>query len=140
METSIYPCLWMDENLKEAAQFYCNIFKNAQIISENPMVIVLQINGAPLMLLNGGPQFPFTEAISLVVPCHTQKEIDAYWDLLGKDGSTGKCGWLKDKYGLSWQIIPANLNSLLNNASKATQVVYELMQMEKINLKKLEEA
>lgn len=140
MKTTIYPCLWMEKNINEAADYYTSIFKNAVILTSNPMSVTIQIDEMRFMLLNGGPQFAFSEAISFVLNCENQAEIDYYWDALSEEGSEGKCGWLKDKFGVSWQVVPQDLNELMNDSQTATQVVYELMKMNKIDIIKLNNA
>lgn len=137
MKNTIYPCLWIQSDIQKAAEYYLNIFKDSIIVSSNPMTIVLQIKGTYLMLLNGGPKYTFSEAISLVLPCENQEEIDTYWEKLGEEGSYSKCGWLKDKFGVSWQVLPHNLIKLMNDPSVSSKVVYELMQMDKIILERL---
>jgi len=134
MSTSIYPCLWFDGKAQEAAEFYKSIFSSFKILSENPMVIIFEINGTKLMGLNGGPMFTFSEAISLVIECKNQKEIDYYWEKLGQDGKENRCGWLIDKFGLSWQIIPSDLVKLMSNPETAPKVDQALMPMIKIDI------
>lgn len=140
MQNNIYPCLWFNGNAQEAATFYCSVFKESKIISSNPMVVIFELNGKKFMGLNGGPQFKFTEAVSFVVDCNTQDEIDYYWDKLTEGGSESQCGWLKDKFGLSWQIVPAILGELMSDPSRADRVVKTFMQMKKFDIKKLMEA
>ncbi|MBN8702885.1 MAG: VOC family protein [Bacteroidetes bacterium] len=137
MTESIYPCLWFDNNAKEAATYYCSIFKNSQIINETPFVVIFEINGSKFMGLNGGNEFKFNEAVSFVVNCENQQEIDYYWGKLTIDGQEGKCGWLKDKYGVSWQIVPSILGKLMSDAEKAPKVMYAFMQMKKFDIEKL---
>jgi len=98
MNTPIYSCLWFDGKAKEAAGFYCGIFKNSKITFDSPMVVKFELNGVKFMGLNGGPKFKFTEAISNVVECDTQDEIDYYWNKLTEGGNESMCGWLRDKY------------------------------------------
>src|SRR6478735_11348083 len=98
MAHPIYPCLWFDGQAKTAADFYCSVFKDSKIIQENPMVVLFEINGGKFMGLNGGPHFKFNEAVSLVVNCDTQDEIDYYWNTLTKGGEESMCGWLKDRF------------------------------------------
>ncbi len=137
MTKQIYSCMWFDGQAKAAADFYCSIFKDGKIISENPMVVLFEINNTKFMGLNGGPMYKPTEGISFVVDCETQEEIDNYWNKLTADGGQeSMCGWLKDKFGFSWQIIPANIGSLLSKP-KAMQA---LMQMKKIDIATLENA
>lgn len=141
MKKQIYPCLWFDNQAQEAAKFYCSIFKNSTITADNQMVVTFELNGQHFMGLNGGPQFKFNEAVSFVVDCETQEEIDNYWEkLTGGGGSEGSCGWLKDKYGMSWQIVPTILPKLLRDPKKSQKVMEVYMKMKKFDIKKLEEA
>ena len=141
MNASPYPCLWFDSKAQEAAAYYCAVFPNSRIISSNPMAVVMEFNGSTFMALNGGPQNAFTEAVSFVVTCNTQDEIDHYWNILTQDGGTeGRCGWLKDKYGVSWQIVPAILGQLMGDPTKAPKAMYAFMQMNKFDIAKLLEA
>lgn len=141
MSNQIYPCLWFDGQAQEAAKFYCSIFKNAKITADNQMVVTFELNGKKFMGLNGGPQFKFNEAISFVVDCETQEEIDHYWSkLTAGGGSEGNCGWLKDKFGVSWQIVPTILPKLLSNPEKTTSVLNAYMKMKKFDIKALENA
>lgn len=137
MANPIYPCLWFDGQSKEAADFYCSIFPNSKIISTNPMVVIFELNGTRFMALNGGPEYKFSEAVSFVISCETQVEIDMYWSKLTEGGQEGKCGWLKDKFGISWQVVPAVLGKLMNDPEKAPKVMYAFMQMKKFNIEKL---
>jgi len=110
MANTIYPCLWFDNRAKEAATFYCNIFQNSKITFESPIVVQCELNGYRLMGLNGGPQFEHSEATSFVIECENQKEIDYYWDkLISEGGKESMCGWCKDKFGVSWQVVPSIL-------------------------------
>src|SRR5690606_17449508 len=114
MKNGIYPCLWFDNQAKAAAEFYCSVFKNSKITSESSIVVEFEIEGKKFIGLNGGPQFRFTEAVSFVIPCESQEEIDYYWSRLTADGGEeSMCGWLKDKYGLSWQVVPRNIDKLM---------------------------
>jgi predicted 3-demethylubiquinone-9 3-methyltransferase (glyoxalase superfamily) len=141
MTEPIYPCLWFDGNAKEAAEFYCSVFKDAKIITENPMVVLIKINGQKFMLLNGGSQFKFNESISFVVNCDTQNEIDYYWEkLIGKGGAESMCGWLRDEYGVSWQIIPSKIGQWMADPAKAKRMMSVIMQMRKLDVEKLEQA
>ncbi|MEO6668962.1 MAG: VOC family protein [Ferruginibacter sp.] len=141
MTNKIFPCLWFDGNAKAAAEFYCSIFKNSKIIDDNPMVVTFELNGFKIMGLNGGPQFKFNEAASLVVNCDSQDQIDYYWDkLIAGGGEESMCGWLKDKFGFSWQIVPSNMGTLMSDPQKAQRIMPVLMQMKKLDIKKLEEA
>jgi len=154
----ITPCLWFEDKAEEAVTFYTSIFKNSKIvniarygeagaeISGRPkgtvMTMTFQLEGQEFMALNGGPQFKFTEAISFVVNCQTQEEVDEYWKKLSDGGQEVQCGWLKDKYGLSWQIVPTILGELLNDPDpkKAERVMKAMLQMKKIDIKGLKQA
>lgn len=138
----ITPFLWYNNQAEEAAKFYCSIFKNSRIISANAMSVIFELDGQRIHALNGGPQFKFTEAFSLYVDCETQDEVDYYWNKLTEGGSESMCGWLKDKYGLSWQIIPYNLGQLIGDAdpAKAQRAVQAMFQMKKLDMAKLEAA
>ena len=140
MNTSIYPCLWFDNQAQEAANYYCNIFPNSKIISSNPMAVIFELKGERFMGLNGGPSFKFNEAVSFVISCETQADIDYYWEKLTQNGEEGKCGWLKDQYGISWQVVPAMMGQWMNNPEKAPKVMYAFMQMKKLNIEKLMQA
>ena len=140
MTNQIYPCLWFDGQAKAAAEFYCSIFPNSKITFESPIVVQCEINGKRLMGLNGGPQFKHSEAVSFVVDCDTQEEIDYYWSKLTEGGEESQCGWLKDKYGVSWQIVPTILGKLMSDPAKSQQVIQAFMQMRKFNIKDLENA
>lgn len=140
MKNTIYPCLWFDGKAKQAAEFYCGIFENSRILTDTPMVVKFELNGAVFMGLNAGPQFKFTEAISFVVECETQKEIDDYWSKLTADGKEIECGWVKDKFGLSWQIVPAILGKLMSDPQKAPRVMEIINKTVKFNIKELENA
>ena len=136
----LYPCLWYDGNAKEAADYYCSIFKSSKITSENPMVVTFELNGFKFMGLNGGPHYKFSPATSFVVECDTQEEIDYYWEKLGEGGSYSKCGWLDDKFGMSWQIVPSVLSKLMSDPEKAPRVIEAFMQMSKFDIAALENA
>ena len=144
----VTPFLWFDSNAEEAVDFYLNIFKNSRRIGElrssadttvpagKVLTVTFELDGQRFTALNGGPHFKFTEAISFVVRCDNQQEVDEYWSKLSAGGSEGQCGWLKDKFGLSWQIVPARLPELLKNA-KAMQA---MMRMKKLDIAELERA
>lgn len=135
MENQIYTCLWFDGQAKEAALYYCGIFKKSKIVSENPMVVIFEINQRRFMALNGDINYVFNEAISFVVDCKTQDEIDYYWNaLIANGGNEGNCGWLKDKYGVSWQIVPAILPYLLSIPDKTQHVMEAFMKMKKFEI------
>jgi predicted 3-demethylubiquinone-9 3-methyltransferase (glyoxalase superfamily) len=149
----ITPVLWFDSEAEQAARFYVGIFKNSKIerithYGENGprplgtvMTVEFKLDGVELVALNGGPQFKFTEAISLSVNCETQEEIDYFWEKLSADGgSTGPCGWLKDKFGLSWQVNPVIIHDLLadRDADKAQRVMGAMLEMDKMDIAKLD--
>ena len=144
----ITPFLWFNDKAEEAMNFYVSIFKNSRILSVSPgpngtvFTATFQLDGQEFMALNGGPLFPFMEAISFFVNCETQQEVDDLWEKLSEGGEEGRCGWLKDKYGLSWQIIPSALGELMNDkdARKAKRVMEAMLQMGKIDIKKLKQA
>jgi predicted 3-demethylubiquinone-9 3-methyltransferase (glyoxalase superfamily) len=152
----ITPFLWFDDKAEEAVNFYASIFKNSKIgkitryseisakASGRPvgsvMTVPFQLNGQEFVALNGGPHFQFTEAVSLVVNCDTQAEIDEFWDKLSAGGEESQCGWLKDKYGLSWQIVPAEIEHWLSDPEKSARVMAAVMQMGKLDLKKIQDA
>ncbi|HMJ46942.1 MAG TPA: VOC family protein [Ferruginibacter sp.] len=140
MTNAIYPCLWFDGKAKAAAEFYCTVFKNAKIITDTPMVVIFELNGQKFMGLNGGPMFKFNEAVSFVVDCETQEEIDYYWEKLTEGGEESMCGWLKDKFGLSWQIVPTILGKLMSDPEKGPRVMEAFMQMKKFDIEKLKQA
>lgn len=137
MNNQIYPCLWFDGQAKEAAEFYCGIFKNSKITADTPMVVNFELDGKKFMGLNGGPMFKFNEAVSFVVNCETQEEIDNYWNKLTEGGNESQCGWLKDKFGLSWQIVPAILGKLMTDPEKAQRVMQVVMKTKKFNIEEL---
>ena len=144
----IVPFLWFDGKAEEAAKFYVSLFKNSKITQVMPgpngtaMGVTFQLEGQQFNALNGGPQYKFTPAISLFVNCETQQEVDDLWKKLTAGGSEDQCGWLKDKYGLSWQIIPTTLGKLLSdkNAKKAGAAMQAMLKMKKIDIKGLQEA
>ena len=140
MANQLYPCLWFDGQAKAAAEYYCSIFKNARITAENPIVVNFELNGFKFMGLNGGPKYKFSPANSYVIECNTQEEIDHYWEKLGQDGRYDQCGWLDDKFGVSWQIIPAILKDLMADPQRAPRVVQAFMQMSKFDIKTLQNA
>lgn len=150
----ITPFLWFDGQAEEAAKFYTSIFKPSKITrisrygSVGPaakgtvMSASFQLRGQDFIALNGGPHFTFSPAISFFVSCKTQKEVDTYWKKLSKGGEPGRCGWLKDKYGLSWQIVPDALGKMLQskNAKKSASAMTAMMQMNKLDIKALKKA
>jgi predicted 3-demethylubiquinone-9 3-methyltransferase (glyoxalase superfamily) len=137
MTNKIYPCLWFDGQAKAAAEFYCSIFKDSKILSENPMVINFELNGFKFMGLNGGPNYKFSPANSYVIECETQKEIDHYWEKLGESGNYSQCGWLDDKFGVSWQIVPSILGKLMSDPNKSPRVVEAFLKMTKFDIETL---
>ncbi len=138
MNNSLYPCLWFDGQAKAAAEFYCGIFKNSKITADTPMVVRFELNGNQFMGLNGGPHFKFNEAVSFVVECENQEEIDHYWYKLTADGGKeSQCGWLKDKYGVSWQIVPKILSSLMTDPARAPRVIQAFLKMKKFDIETL---
>jgi predicted 3-demethylubiquinone-9 3-methyltransferase (glyoxalase superfamily) len=137
MKNQIYPCLWFDGQAKAAAEFYCSIFSNSKITDENPMVVRWELNGQVFMGINGGPLYKFSPANSYVIECETQEEIDHYWNKLGENGIYNQCGWLDDKFGVSWQIVPKILGKLMADPEKGQRVVQAFMQMKKFDIEKL---
>jgi predicted 3-demethylubiquinone-9 3-methyltransferase (glyoxalase superfamily) len=155
----IIPFLWFDTQAEEAANFYVSVFENAKLgdimrytkeVSEEgsglPVGSVLtaefELNGKKFVCLNGGPMFKFTEAVSFMVPCDTQEELDDYWAKLSEGGEIQMCGWLKDKYGLSWQIVPAPLEKMIHDSDpeKTGRVMAQVMQMKKLDFEPLRRA
>ncbi|MGJ1436125.1 VOC family protein [Sphingobacterium multivorum] len=141
MTNQIYPCLWFDGQAQAAAKFYCSIFRKSKITADNQMVVTFELNDTKFMALNGGANFNFNEAVSFVVDCETQEEIDHYWhSLMAEGGQESHCGWLKDKFGVSWQIVPTVLPKLLSDPSKAKKVMEVYLKMKKFDIKALENA
>ncbi len=138
----ITPFLWFDGQAEEAARFYTSIFKKSKIESISPMSATFRLDGVKFIALNGGPQFKFTEAISFFVSCKTQKEIDYFWQKLSAGGEKSRCGWLKDRFGVSWQIVPPILGELLNDEDdeKSNRVMQAMLKMTKLDIKKLKQA
>ncbi len=154
----IAPCLWFDTQAEDAAKFYCAVFKNSKItaISHYPqagqeihhkpagsvMVVAFELDGQAFTALNGGPQFKFDEAVSFQIYCETQAEIDYYWSALSKGGQEGPCGWLKDRFGLSWQVVPVAIPQMMADADaeKSARVMNAFMQMKKLDLAAIERA
>lgn len=152
------PFVWFDSQAEEAAKFYVSIFRNSKIVtiahygkaaaeaSGRPegsvMTVKFQLEGQEFMALNGGPHFKPNEAISFVVNCETQKEIDEFWEKLSQGGQTGECGWLKDKFGVSWQVVPTILSELVadSDAEKSDRVMRALIHMKKLDLETLKRA
>jgi len=140
MTNQIYPCLWFDGQAKAAAEYYCSIFKNSKITAENPMVVTFELKGNKFMGLNCGPKYKFTPATSFVIECDSQTEIDYYWEKLGEGGKYDQCGWLDDKFGMSWQIVPAILGKLMSDPERAPRVIEAFMKMTKFDIQQLENA
>jgi predicted 3-demethylubiquinone-9 3-methyltransferase (glyoxalase superfamily) len=143
----IVPFLWFNGNAETAADFYVSIFKNSKVLSVmgpkgKAMGVNFQLEGQPFYALNGGPQYTFTPAISLFVNCETQQEVDELWQKLTAGGSEEPCGWLKDKFGVSWQIIPTTLGKLLGDKDpkKANAAMQAMLQMKKIDIQGLQQA
>jgi predicted 3-demethylubiquinone-9 3-methyltransferase (glyoxalase superfamily) len=143
---TITPFLWFDGQAEEAMQFYASIFKRSRVIATNRaqgkvISVRFELENQEFIALNAGPQFTFTEAVSFFVGCETQQEIDELWARLIADGGTaGRCGWLKDKFGLSWQIIPNALGRMLGDPVTGQAVIAAMMQMDKLDLERLEAA
>jgi predicted 3-demethylubiquinone-9 3-methyltransferase (glyoxalase superfamily) len=153
IEQRITPMLWFDNQAEEAANYYVSIFKNSKVTNVSRygdtgpgpkgsvMVAEFELDGQKFTALNGGPRFTFTEAISLVVNCENQEEVDYYWEKLSGDGGQEVvCGWLKDKYGLSWQVVPVRVFELLSDPATSDRVMAAVMEMKKIELSKIEQA
>jgi predicted 3-demethylubiquinone-9 3-methyltransferase (glyoxalase superfamily) len=151
----ITPFLWFDNQAEEAANYYCSIFTNSklgQVVrygesgpgpKGSVMIVTFQLDSQDFTALNGGPRFKFTEAISLVVNCETQEEIDYYWEKLSADGGEEvQCGWLKDKYGLSWQVVPTIIGELMSgkDPARSDRVMQAVMQMKKLDIQKMKDA
>jgi predicted 3-demethylubiquinone-9 3-methyltransferase (glyoxalase superfamily) len=151
---AITPCLWFDTEGEEAANFYTSVVKNSRILditrygdagprdAGTVMTVTFELDGQKFVALNGGPDFTFSEAISFQIECHSQEEVDEYWSRLGEGGEEGPCGWLKDRFGLSWQIIPVRLNELIQDSDPETsqRVMAAMLQMRKIDIEALEQA
>ena len=152
--TTITPCLWFDTEGEEAAQHYTSIFPNSRILevahygeagprpAGTVMTVAFELDGQKFVALNGGPEFTFSEAISFQVDCGSQDEVDHYWDRLSDGGEEGPCGWVKDRYGVSWQVVPKRLTELLTETDPATsqRVMSAMLQMRKLDVAALEEA
>ena len=150
----ITPFLWYDDKAEEAANFYISVFKNSKVLSVTRygeagpgakgtvMIVEFQLEGQEFVALNAGPRFKFTEAISFVVNCETQEEVDYFWQKLSEGGAESQCGWLKDKYGLSWQVVPTILAELMQDKDpeKSQRVMKAMLQMKKMDISKLKQA
>ncbi|HUK14280.1 MAG TPA: VOC family protein [Thermoanaerobaculaceae bacterium] len=153
-QAKITPCLWFDGNAEEAVRFYTSVFKNSRIVKTSywgdtgpgpkgsVLTIIFELDGQEFMALNGGPQFKFNEAISLMVNCDTQAEVDELWARLGTGGKEVECGWIKDRYGLAWQIVPRVLGRMIadKDAKKADRVLKAMMGMVKLDIDQLQRA
>jgi predicted 3-demethylubiquinone-9 3-methyltransferase (glyoxalase superfamily) len=150
----IAPCLWFDDNAEDAVNFYASVFRNSRIASTTRygevgpgragtvLTMAFELDGQEFVALNGGPHFTFSPAMSLVVNCETQEEVDELWEKLSDGGEKGRCAWLKDKYGVSWQIVPTILVKMLQDkdAEKSNRVMKAMLQMDKIDIEKLKRA
>jgi predicted 3-demethylubiquinone-9 3-methyltransferase (glyoxalase superfamily) len=156
MKDNFTICLWFDNQAEEAAKFYTSVFRNSSIGSISRygkegydihgqkegtvMSVTFTINGQSFIGLNGGPLFKFSEAVSLQIFCDSQEEIDYYWDRLTEGGEESRCGWLRDRFGFSWQVVPSILSQLLSNPEKAGRVTEAFLKMKKFNIEKLLQA
>jgi predicted 3-demethylubiquinone-9 3-methyltransferase (glyoxalase superfamily) len=158
--TRIVPCLWFDDQAEQAAQFYTSVFKNSRIVNVtrygtagfevhgrpagSVMTVDFELDGHPFTAMNGGPVFTFNEAVSFQIMCETQEEVNDYWDKLtaGGDPNAQQCGWLKDRFGLSWQVVPEGMQEMLSDPSSeaATRAMTALLQMKKLDLGELQRA
>lgn len=142
----ITPCLWFDGKAEEAARFYVSLFPDSEITGSTPgpgripLVVQFRLAGRDFLGLNGGPMYTFNEAISLSIDCRSQAELDELWAKLSDGGSEGRCGWLKDRYGLSWQLVPSVLPKLLSAPTNSGRVMKAFMGMSRIDIKALEDA
>ena len=140
MKHSLYTCLWFDGQARAAADYYCSIFKQSRITSDTPMVVNFELNGMRFMGLNGGPRFKFNEAVSFVIECDDQAEIDHYWNRLSDGGNESMCGWVQDKFGVWWQVVPAILGTLMSDPAKGPRVMEAFLKMKKFNIQALLDA
>ena len=150
----ITPFLWFNDKAEEAMHFYVSIFKNSKVVSISRygdagpgpkgtvMVAAFQLDGQEFLALNGGPQFTFSPAVSFFISCETQQEVDELWEKLSEGGEKNRCGWLRDKYGLSWQVIPSVLGKMLQDkdAEKSRRVMKAMLQMDKLDIERLKQA
>ena len=154
MEHKIVPNLWFDTEAEEAAEFYVSVFKNGRIVSVTHytdagpreagmvMTVEFELNSQPFVGINGGPEFKFDEAVSFQITCEDQEEIDYYWEHLSEGGEEGPCGWLKDRYGLSWQVVPAGMDEVFADPDRerATRAMRAMLEMKKIDVAALRNA
>jgi predicted 3-demethylubiquinone-9 3-methyltransferase (glyoxalase superfamily) len=152
--SGITPCLWFDTQAEEAARFYTSVFPDSRVVSTvrygeagpgpsgTVATVEFELDGHPFVALNGGPQFTFNAAVSFQVSCRSQDEVDTYWSRLGEGGEEGPCGWLTDRYGLSWQVIPTRLTELLSDSDPqvADRAMRAMLTMKKIDIEAIEEA
>ena len=138
----ITPFIWFDGKAERAARFYTSIFKRSKILGQSPMATSFSLNGQEFIALNGGPEFKITPAISFFVRCETQKEVDYYWKRLSSGGTILQCGWLTDKFGVTWQIVPAILGRLLGdrNPARSKRTMEAMLKMKKLNIRRLKKA
>jgi predicted 3-demethylubiquinone-9 3-methyltransferase (glyoxalase superfamily) len=138
----ITPFLWFDGRAEEAANFYVSVFENGKITSASPMSVSFELEGQEFIGLNGGPEYTFTPAVSFSIDCKTQAEVDHFWDRLSEGGKTSRCGWLEDKFGLSWQVVPSLLPELLqdDDDKKSDAVMQAMLKMTKLDVNVLQEA
>jgi len=153
-QSNITPFLWFNGNVEEALNFYVSVFKNSKVLNKHHLpgevpghngkvfTATIELDGQKFMLLDGGPQFKFSPAVSFFVDCTTQKEVDELWEKLSEGGKPNRCGWIDDKFGVTWQIVPKALGELMGDQDrkKAKRVMEAMMQMGKLEIKKLEEA
>ena len=150
---TITPHLWFDKEAKKAASFYCSVFPNSKIVHESTVqgvptpsghcdIVSFELNGQPFMAISAGPMFKFNEAISFLIPCETQAEVDYYWEKLSADPGAGQCGWLKDRFGLSWQVWPRAIGEMIENGSpeQVARVTKAMLPMKKLDIAALEKA
>jgi predicted 3-demethylubiquinone-9 3-methyltransferase (glyoxalase superfamily) len=151
---SIRPCLWFDTEGEEAARFYTSVFPNSRIVevahygeagpreAGTVMTVAFELDGKPFLALNGGPGFTFNEAISLQIDCESQEEVDRYWAVLAEGGEEGPCGWLKDRFGVSWQVVPTRFEELITDPDPGVsqRAMAAMLQMRKLDIAALEEA
>ncbi len=154
MTNTISPCLWFDNQAEEAMNFYLSVFEDSEVVNvsrygeagpgaeKSVLVATFRLKGQQFMALNGGPHFTFTEATSFSIDCETQEEVDYYWEKLSDGGEKSQCGWLKDRFGLSWQVVPTILGKLMQDEDKenANRVMQAMLQMTKIDIAKLQQA
>ncbi len=138
----ITPCLWFESQAEEAASFYVSIFKNSTILNVTPISAEFELDGKPFLAINGARNTPFTDATSFAVDCKTQREVDEYWAKLTDGGEEGQCGWLKDRFGVSWQVVPSNLAQMLTDPdrAKSKRTLDAMLKMRKLDIATLEKA